>query len=212
MINTNPAQLSSPRASSSAPSGQRQEGGTSVDRVTFEGPRAGFEPWLGGAPGGGAPSSPGTFPPAGAEPIPDVPVTIEPWLRGELTDDPAVSPKFADKLTRTFGEQAILSLEDDRVHGVGGYFLEGWESVGGGDFIQGVTLGRLGDQWEMTGYGTFELRSGGVRQELSFDPSNGQTRLESSYEEHLYDTTLFREVLSLDRDGVMRREYPPVGL
>lgn len=123
-----------------------------------------------------------------------------------------MSPRFADKLTRTFGEQSILSLEDDRVHGVGGYFLEGWEGVGGGDFVSRIALGRLGDQWEMTGYGTFELKSGGLRQELSFDMGSGTTRLKSSYEENRYETSLYREVLTLDRDGVMRRELPPVGL
>lgn len=172
-------------------------------------PRAGFEPWLGGGQGGARPPAGGQVP---SQQIPEPVLTIEPWLRGQETDDPSVGPRFADKLTRSFGEQAILSLKDDRVHGAGGYFLEGWEGVGGDDFVSRMALGRLGDKWEMTSYGTFELKGAGVRQELSFDVSSGLTRLESSYEERTYDTTLYSEILTVGRDGVMRRETPPVGL
>ncbi|MCA9795476.1 MAG: hypothetical protein KC910_26895, partial [Candidatus Eremiobacteraeota bacterium] len=88
--------------------------------------------------------------------------TIEPWLRGEPTNDPAVSPQYADKAKAAFGDQAITSIKDERVHGVGGYFLEGWETVGGDDFIKSRTLGQLGDKWQMTEFGKFELKSGDV--------------------------------------------------
>ncbi|MGE0495996.1 MAG: hypothetical protein AB7S38_42715 [Vulcanimicrobiota bacterium] len=139
--------------------------------------------------------------------------TIEPWLRGEPTNDPAVSPQYADKAKAAFGDQAITSIQDDRVRGVGGYFLEGWESApGGDDWLKGVTLGRLGDKWEMTGFGKFEIKSGDVRQSLSFDMGSGTSRLETSYDEHRFETSTFSEILTIDRDGEMRREHPPVGL
>lgn len=212
MVNLNPThQVSSPVANVPRPSASKgEEASAPEDHVRIDGPRIGFEPWLGGGPDPAQVRRDAVAPPTGG--VPEPVATIEPWLRGELTDDPKVGPNFADKLVTTFGEQAILSIEDGRVHGVGGYFLEGWESVGGGDFVTNICLGRLGDKWDMTEYGTFELKAGGVRQELSFDMSMGQTRLESSYQEQVYDTSTSREVLTLDRDGVMRRDQPPAGL
>ncbi len=139
-------------------------------------------------------------------------VGIEPWLSGEPTTDPQVGSKFADKLVRAFGEQALLSIDDSRIHGCEGYYFKGWESVGGDDFIKGVTLSRLGEGWEMVDFGSYELKSGNAGQRLTFDMANRQTVLESYYDENRYETTRFSEILRRDEDGSMRRETPPVGL
>ena len=73
---------------------------------------------------------------------------------------------------------------------IDGYFFQGWESVGGDDFIEGRTLPILGDQWKTTGYGQYELKSeDGVAQKL-----------------------YFRETLKKAEDGTLRRETPPCGL
>jgi hypothetical protein len=180
---------------------------------TFQ-PTMGFEPWIGpGKPGHPPASEPA---PPTQRPIPAIcpmPVAgIEPWQRGQLTDNPDVAPAYADKLTRTFGDQALLSIQDDRLKGCAGYYFEGWESVGGDDFIKGVTVGRLGDQWEMVEPGTYELKSGSVGQRLTFDVANRQTVLESHYDDNRFETSRYSEILRLDQDGTMRRENPPVGL
>tara|TARA_Y100000815_G_C13027403_1_gene381787 strand:- start:250 stop:429 length:180 start_codon:yes stop_codon:yes gene_type:complete len=41
-------------------------------------------------------------------------------------------------------------MEGARLSQIDGYFFQGWESVGGDDFIKGRTLPILGDQWKMT--------------------------------------------------------------
>ncbi|MEW6280824.1 MAG: hypothetical protein AB1758_19570 [Candidatus Eremiobacterota bacterium] len=175
-------------------------------------PRIGFEPWIGpGKPGHPEPAicpRPQPLPEVCPEPV----VGFEPWLSGQPTHDPSVSPKFADKLVRAFGEQALLSINDERIKGCEGYYFQGWESVGGDDFIQGVTLGRLGEGWQMVEYGTYELKTGGVGQRLTFDMANRQTVLESYYDEQRFETSRFSEILRRDEDGSMRRETPPVGL
>jgi len=183
------------------------------DGFQMEGPRMGFEPWIGpGKPGHPEPNpsnpQPAPGPGLGFEPV----AGFEPWLSGEPTGDPGIGPKYADKLTRAFGEQALLSIQDERIQGCAGYYFEGWESVGGDDFIKSVTEGRLGDKWEMVQYGTYEMKSGSAGQRLSFDMANRQTVLESYYDEQSFDTTRHREILRLDQDGTMRREIPPVGL
>lgn len=185
----------------------------SEPKEQFDGPRLGFEPWIG--PGKPGHPEPAICPrPVMPEPAicPQPTLGFEPWQSGQLTDDPSVSPKFADKLVRGFGEQAVLSIEDERVSGCAGYYFQGWESVGGDDFLKGVTLGRLGPGWEMTGYGTYELKSGDTGQKLTFDTANQQTVLESYYTENRYESSRFSEILRRDEDGTMRREQPPVGL
>ncbi len=211
MINTQSA-ISGNYPVSSAGSQARPEQQAEVPRESFEGPRLGFEPWIGpGKPGHPEPAicpkpvmTPG--------PVPGPTIGIEPWLSGEPTTDPQVGSKFADKLVRTFGEQALLSIDESRIHGCEGYYFKGWESVGGDDFIKGVTLSRLGEGWEMVDFGSYELKSGSVGQRLTFDMANRQTVLESYYEENRYDTTRFSEILRRDEDGSMRRELPPAGL
>lgn len=192
---------------------RREQPGISLPAESFQ-PGAGFEPWIG-------PGKPG-HPPANPEPAAPLPepaicpapiMGFEPWLTGELTTDPSIGPKYADKLTRAFGEQALLSITDERIQGVSGYYFEGHESVSPPkDWLEGVTVGRLGDKWEMTGFGEYELKSGGVGQRLSFDLMNRQTRLESFYEENHFETSRYSEILKRDEDGTMRREVPPVGL
>jgi hypothetical protein len=184
-----------------------------TDGFKFEGPRAGFEPWIGpGKPGHPSPSPAEPQPAPGPGVVFEPVMGFEPWLSGQTTSDPAIGPKYADKLTRAFGEQALLSIQDERIQGCAGYYFEGWESMGGDDFIKNVTVGRLGDKWEMVEYGTYELKSGSAGQRLSFDMANRQTVLHSYYDEQSYETTRHSEILRLDQDGTMRRETPPIGM
>jgi hypothetical protein len=189
-----------------------QESGPSPNQDGYQGPTVGFEPWIG--PGKPGHPQPAVCPKPIPQPVvcPQPTVGIEPWQSGLPTTDPAISPKYADKLTRAFGEQALLSVKDERIAGCAGYYFEGWESVGGDDFIKDVTEGRLGDQWKMVEYGSYELKSNGIGQRLSFDLGNRQTVLESYYDEHHFDVSRFSEILRLDSDGSMRRETPPVGI
>ena len=214
MIHTNPsiARLGSAQPVRAA-AHPKVEAKLPTESFSLDGPQMGFEPWIG--PGQSGHPTPAVCPkPTLPQPAvcPRPTVGIEPWLSGEITTDPAVGPKFADKLTRAFGEQALLTVDDERIQGCSGYYFEGWESVGGKDFLQGVTVGRLGDKWEMVEYGTYELKSGAAGQRLTFDMSNRQTVLESYYDENHFETTRFREILRKDQDGTMRREIPPVGI
>lgn len=178
-------------------------------------PSAGFEPWIG--PGKPGHPEPAVCPQPPIQPKPAIcpqpTLGFEPWQMGEPTSTPAVSPKFADKLVRGFGEQALLAIDDARVQGCAGYYFDGLEGVGGGnDWLAGVTVGRLGEQWEMTHPGTYELKNGSMGQILKFDVSNRQTVLETYYDEERFDTTRFREIIRRDEDGSMRREYPAPGI
>lgn len=184
-----------------------------LDDVKIEGPKAGFEPWL----GGGVQSPPKENDIRRAIELMKRPqgpsANIEPWQRGELTSDPSVSSKFAGKMSESLGDAALLSVRDERISSISGYFLEGWEGVGGDTFVNRRALGALGDQWKATDeFGTFETKSGSVQQKLSFDMAHGITRLESSYEDNTFDTTKVSEILTLDRQGTMRREHPPIGM
>ncbi|MFN8610508.1 MAG: hypothetical protein U0931_23415 [Vulcanimicrobiota bacterium] len=215
MINTNPCIRPAVIGNTQrATAGQPSQSSCSPSE-SFQ-PRLGFEPWIG--PGKPGHPEPAVCPqPAPSSPQPAIcpmPVVgFEPWLMGQPTSTPAVSPQYADKLVRGFGEQALLAIDDDRVKGCAGYYFDGLESVGGSnDWLAGVTVGRLGDQWEMTGPGTYELKNGSMGQILSFDVSNRQTVLESYYDEHKFETSRYREIIRRDEDGSMRREYPPVGL
>lgn len=144
--------------------------------------------------------------------IPQPTFGFEPWQTGKLTDDPKVSKEIANKLTGEFGDQAILSMEDERLGRIDGYFFQGWESVGGDDFIKSRTLGQLGDQWEMTGYGQYELKSeSGTSQKLLFRPGVNSTELTSSYIDNTFDTSVVSETLRKAEDGTLRRETPPRG-
>ena len=145
--------------------------------------------------------------------IPSPPFGFEPWQMGQLTDSPQVGKEFAEKLTTTFGEQAVLSMEDARLSRIDGYFFQGWESVGGDDFIKGRTLPILGDQWKMTGYGQYELKSeDGVGQKLYFRGGINSTELTSSFVDNTFDTSVVSETLKKAEDGTLRRETPPRGL
>ena len=212
MINTNPTirpAVIGNTNRSSACSGQNCPN----PNESFE-PTLGFEPWIGpGKPGHPEPAV-CPQPPAKPEPAicPMPTVGFEPWLMGEPTSTPAVSPQYADKLVRGFGEQALLSIDDSRIQGCAGYYFDGLESVGGNDWLAGVTVGRLGDQWEMTSPGTYELKNGNMGQVLNFDMTTRQTTLESYYDEHKFETSRYREIIRRDEDGSMRREFPPVGI
>lgn len=212
MINTNPTFRPAVISGSSRP--VCTEHTPAAPSESFQ-PRLGFEPWIG--PGKPGHPEPAVCPQPPAPPQPAVcpmpTMGFEPWLSGELTSTPAVSPNFADKMVRSFGEQAITSIDDSRIQGCAGYYFEGLESIPPSqDWLAGVTVGRLGDQWEMTGYGTYELKTNGMGQTLSFDSVNKQTVLESYYDVQSYETSRHREILRRDEDGTMRRETPPVGL
>lgn len=192
---------------------RREEPSGSLPTESFQ-PQLGFEPWIGPGKPGHPPVSPE---PGGPLPEPAIcpqpMIGFEPWLTGELTDNPSIGAQYADKLTRAFGEQALLSIKDDRISQVAGYYFDGLEGVDPGkDWLAGVTVPRLGDKWEMQEGGVYELRSGSLGQRLSFDMVNRQTVLESFYEENHFETSRYSEILRLDQDGTMRREVPPVGL
>lgn len=145
--------------------------------------------------------------------IPAPVMSFEPWLMGTVTDNPKVSPEHAEKLTDAFGDSAILSIEDERIAGIDGYYFDGWETVGGDDFIKGRTLSRLGEGWEMTEFGEYELKSdNGVSQKLSFRMGVNSTTLESTYVDNTFDTSYVTEILRKSEDGEIRREVPPRGL
>jgi hypothetical protein len=145
--------------------------------------------------------------------IPAPTMGFEPWQTGQLTDSPKVGKEFAGKLTESFGDQAILSMEDQRLSRIDGYFFDGWESMGGDDFIKGRTLPVLGENWEMTGHGQYELKSDdGVVQKLLFRPGVRSTELTSSYVDNTFDTTVISETLRKAEDGTLRRETPPRGM
>lgn len=142
----------------------------------------------------------------------DIPATFEPWLMGEPTNSPAVSGNFADKLTRAFGESAVLDIKDDRIGGVEGYLYGGLETVGGDqDWLSGVTCLRLGAGWETSEFGKYELKGNGVSQTLTMAPDGTRT-LESTYTDNTYDTSIRTETLTMDRDGNMRRSQNTPGL
>ena len=140
-------------------------------------------------------------------------VGFEPWQMGEPTSTPAVSPQFADKLVRNFGEQAAISIADERIAGVAGYYFDGLEGISPSqDWLSGVTTGRLGAGWEMKEYGTYELTNGTVGQTLKFDVANRQTTLESYYIDRRFEESKHSEIIRRNEDGSMTREQPPVGL
>jgi len=142
----------------------------------------------------------------------DVPATFEPWLMGEPTTNSGVSGQYADKLTRAFGESAVLDIKDERLGGVEGYLYGGLETVGGDtDWLSGVTCMRLGAGWETSEFGKYELKGNGVSQTLSLAPDGSRT-LESTYVDNTYDTSIRTETLTLDRDGNMRRSQNTPGL
>ncbi|MBN9413995.1 hypothetical protein ABS71_12890 [bacterium SCN 62-11] len=212
MINTNPTIRPAVISVSNQPARASQAPASPSE--SFE-PQLGFEPWIG--PGKPGHPDPAVSPQPSAPPQPVVcpqpTMGFEPWQTGEATSTPAVSPRFSDKLVRAFGEQALTSIDDSRIQGCAGYYFDGLESVQPSqDWLTGVTVGRLGDQWEMTKPGTYELKTQGMGQILSFDMMNNQTVLESYYEVQSYETSRHREILRLDQDGTMRRETPPVGI
>ncbi|MGE0495307.1 MAG: hypothetical protein AB7S38_39240 [Vulcanimicrobiota bacterium] len=127
----------------------------------------------------------------------DLGIGFEPWLMGEPTTDPAVGDNYATRLKDAFGEQAIVSLKDARIQTLAS---------------QGLEAGTLGDQWHQLKDGSFELKTDGLRQNLSYDESTGVVTLESSYDQTLFETSTFSEILTLARDGAMRRQHPAVGL
>lgn len=180
---------------------------------SFE-PTVGFEPWIGpGKPGHPEPAicpKPQPHPEPAICPMPTA--GFEPWLTGTPTDNPGVSGNYADKLVRAFGEQAVLAVNDERVSGCAGYYFDGLEMPLSGDWLSGVTVGRLGDQWEMVQPGTYELKGNGCGQTLTFDSMNRQTVLESYYDEQKFETSRYREIIRRNEDGTMLRDYPPVGL
>lgn len=144
--------------------------------------------------------------------IPQPTFGFEPWQMGKMTDDPGVGKEFAEKLSSTFGEQAILSMDDERLSRIDGYFFQGWESVGGDDFIKGRTVSVLGEDWKMTGYGQYELKSeNGVSQKLYFRGGVNSTELTSSYVDNTFDTSIVAETLKKAEDGTLRRETHPRG-
>lgn len=211
MIHTNPSLRPAVLSVSNRPASSQPA--IASPNESFE-PQLGFEPWIGpGKPGHPEPSAPQPAAPPQPSICPQPTMGFEPWLSGETTTTPAVSPRFSDKLVRAFGEQALTSIDDSRIKGCAGYYFDGLESVQPSqDWLTGVTVGRLGDQWEMTTPGTYELKTQGLGQTLRFDTMTGQTVLESYYDVQSYETSRHSEILRLDRDGTMRRETPPVGL
>lgn len=178
------------------------------------GPPATFEPWLMN-PGTNPPSTePAPAPPSGANwpETCEIPATFEPWLMGEPTNNSGVSGQYADKLTRAFGESAVLDIKDERIAGVEGYLYGGLETVGGDtDWLSGVTCMRLGAGWETSAFGQYELKGNGVSQTLSLAPDGTKT-LESTYVDNTYDTSIRTETLTIDREGNMRRSQNTPGL
>ncbi|MCA9796414.1 MAG: hypothetical protein KC910_31620 [Candidatus Eremiobacteraeota bacterium] len=133
----------------------------------------------------------------GVEVKDDLGIGFEPWLMGEATTDPSVGTNYATRLKEAFGEQAIVSLKDARVKTLAS---------------QGLEAGNLGDQWHQLKDGSFELKTDGLRQNLSYDQSTGVVTLKTSYDETLFETSTHSEILTLAKDGAMRRQHPAVGL
>ena len=212
MINTSPTFRPAVISNASAPTRTQQAPAGPSESFEIQ---AGFEPWIG--PGRPGKPEPAVCPQPPAPPQPAIcpmpTMGFEPWLTGAPTQDPGISAKYADKLTRAFGEQALLSMDDSRIQGCAGYYFDGLESVQPSqDWLAGVTVGRLGDQWEMTQPGTYELKTNGAGQTLTFDMMNRQTVLESYYDVQSFETSRHREIIRRDEDGTMRRETPPVGI
>ncbi len=120
--------------------------------------------------------------------------------------------RFAEKVESGLGKTGIVSIKDERVGGVAGYYFDGLGVPRAQDWLEGVTLARLGEGWERERFGESSAKGDGVQQRLVFDSFNEQVRLSTSYVDNTFDTTLHTETLKLDRDGTTRRDLPPVGL
>lgn len=134
---------------------------------------------------------------------------------GEPTDLPILDPEFAAKAEAAFGDSAFTSIKDERISNIDGYFYQGWESVSPSEsFIDGRVLGHLGEGWKSTDeYGTYRISADGVSQELSFDFANNKTTtLKTSYERKGPEDSEWVEILSINGDGEMKRQYPPAGI
>lgn len=140
-------------------------------------------------------------------------IGFEKWQMGTPTDNPSFSGKFADKLVGAFGEQAITSVEDERLRHCEGYHFDGLEMPVGLDFLSSRTLSHLGPGWEYNQQdNSYELKSKDVGQRVTFDAFNKQTSVESYYIDNTYDTTRVSETIKRNQDGSMLRENPPTGL